>query len=248
MNTLTIYPLSSRVSPFPSSTRVPPLIASAELPPRRFDPDYSFATKEPQIDEDPSVNARLQRLEDDYEKHGMRRTVEGLLIVHEHGHPHVLLLQVANSFFKLPGDYLRPGEGEIDGLKRRMHERLGPEPLSTTTTTTGSDVTMAATTTTNGWEQRNLDDWEIAHAVGQFYRPNFEGFMYPYIPAHISKPKEQKTWYLIQLPPSQVLTVPRNMKLIALPLFELYDNAVRYGPQLASIPHLLSRFNFQFEN
>lgn len=194
------YPLSSRVSPFPSSTRVPPLIASAELPPRRFDPDYSFATKEPQIDEDPSVNARLQRLsvglpllsllnarilrrvflpnsEDDYEKHGMRRTVEGLLIVHEHGHPHVLLLQVANSFFKLPGDYLRPGEGEIDGLKRRMHERLGPEPLSTTTTTTGSDVTMAATTTTNGWEQRNLDDWEIAHAVGQFYRPNFEGFM-----------------------------------------------------------------------
>ena len=27
--------------------------------------------------------------------------VEGLLVVHEHGHPHVLLLQVANAFFKL---------------------------------------------------------------------------------------------------------------------------------------------------
>ncbi|GAA5898948.1 cleavage and polyadenylation specificity factor subunit 5 [Sporobolomyces salmoneus] len=205
MNTLTIYPLSN----------------------------YSFATKEAQIDEDPSVNARLQRLEDDYEKHGMRRTVEGLLIVHEHGHPHVLLLQVANSFFKLPGDYLKPGEGEIDGLKKRMHQRLGPE----------TDSGMG-----NGWEVKGEKDWEIADAVGQFYRPNFEGFMYPYIPAHISKPKEIKTWYLVQLPHSQVLTVPRNMKLIALPLFELYDNAVRYGPQLAAIPHLLSRINFIFEN
>lgn len=34
------------------------------------------------------------------------------------------------------------------------------------------------------------------------------------------------------------------MKLLAIPLFELYDNSVRYGPQLAAIPHLLSRYNF----
>jgi hypothetical protein len=32
------------------------------------------------------------------------------------------------------------------------------------------------------------------------------------------------------------------MKLLAIPLFELYDNAARYGPQLSAIPHLLSRF------
>lgn len=36
------------------------------------------------------------------------------------------------------------------------------------------------------------------------------------------------------------------MKLLAVPLFELYDNPARYGPQLASIPHLLSRYNFEF--
>ena len=38
--------------------------------------------------------------------------------VHEHNHPHVLLLQVNNAFWKLPGGRLRPGE---DG------ERLPPE-------------------------------------------------------------------------------------------------------------------------
>lgn len=36
------------------------------------------------------------------------------------------------------------------------------------------------------------------------------------------------------------------MKLLAVPLFELYDNAQRYGPQLSAIPHLLSKYNFEF--
>lgn len=46
--------------------------------------------------------------------------------------------------------------------------------------------------------------------------------------------------------PTEVLSVPKNMKLLAVPLFELYDNTARYGPQLAAIPHLLSRYNFEF--
>jgi cleavage and polyadenylation specificity factor subunit 5 len=36
------------------------------------------------------------------------------------------------------------------------------------------------------------------------------------------------------------------MKLLAVPLFELYENSQRYGPQLSAIPHLLSRYNFEF--
>ena len=40
--------------------------------------------------------------------------------------------------------------------------------------------------------------------------------------------------------------MPKNMKLLAVPLFELYENNARYGPQLAAIPHLLSRYNFEF--
>lgn len=40
--------------------------------------------------------------------------------------------------------------------------------------------------------------------------------------------------------------MPKNMKLLAVPLFELYDNTQRYGPQLSAIPHLLSRYNFEF--
>ncbi len=43
----------------------------------------------------------------------MRRSVDGVLIVHEHGLPHVLLLQLGTTFFKLPGGELKPGEDEV---------------------------------------------------------------------------------------------------------------------------------------
>ena len=63
--------------------------------------NYHFGTKDQQPEEDPSVLARLKRLEDHYENHGMRRTCEGILVCHEHNHPHILMLQIANAFFKL---------------------------------------------------------------------------------------------------------------------------------------------------
>ncbi|KAI9662782.1 MAG: hypothetical protein M1829_006126 [Trizodia sp. TS-e1964] len=196
--------------------------------------NYTFGTKENQPEEDPSVLSRLKRLEEHYDKHGMRRTCEGVLVCHEHNHPHILMLQIANAFFKLPGDYLKPGDDEISGFKSRLNERLAP----VGTQFTGEGVN---------------DEWEIGDTLAQWWRPNFETFMYPFIPAHVTRPKECKKLYFIQLPRSmdspkkpEVLSVPKNMKLLAVPLFELYDNTARYGPQLSAIPHLLSRYNFEF--
>ncbi|ETE59204.1 Cleavage and polyadenylation specificity factor subunit 5, partial [Ophiophagus hannah] len=67
---------------------------------------------------------------------------------------------------------------------------------------------------------------------------------YPYIPAHITKPKEHKKLFLVQLQEKALFAVPKNYKLVAAPLFELYDNAPGYGPIISSLPQLLSRFNF----
>jgi cleavage and polyadenylation specificity factor subunit 5 len=86
---------------------------------------------------------------------------------------------------------------------------------------------------------------------------------YPYLPAHCTTPKESKKLYLVTLPPQSETTppyevsntrlrsladmsvetfaVPLNMKLHAIPIFEFYDNAARYGPQFAGIPYLLSK-------
>ncbi|KAI9250279.1 Cleavage/polyadenylation specificity factor subunit 5 [Sporodiniella umbellata] len=188
--------------------------------------NYTLSTKEPQPEEDPSVSARLRRLETDYNQQGMRRSVEAVLVVHQHNHPHVLMLQIANSFFKLPGHYLEPGIDEAEGLKEIMNKRLGPEdPI----------------------EWNSNTDWSIGECLSTWWRPGYENYMYPYIPAHVTHPKEKKSLYIVHLPPHKVLSVPKNMKLLAVPLFELYDNSARYGAQLSTIAHLLSRYQFVYK-
>ena len=178
-----------------------------------------------------------------------------------------------------PGDYLPPDAEEIPGFKQRLNERLAP---------IGSQFSG---------EGVNEGEWEIGDTLAQWWRPNFETFMYPFLPAHVTRPKECKKLYFVKLPKSsmsllsssslslvwswalrflcilyststaestvsgikwgilglkhsilrtEVLSVPKNMKLLAVPLFELYDNTQRYGPQLSAIPHLLSRYNFEF--
>jgi cleavage and polyadenylation specificity factor subunit 5 len=60
-----------------------------------------ISTKSPQPEEDASVEERLNRLRSFYKDHGMRRFAEAVMLCHEHNHPHVMLLQIANSFYKL---------------------------------------------------------------------------------------------------------------------------------------------------
>ncbi|KAJ1336383.1 hypothetical protein BSLG_007167 [Batrachochytrium salamandrivorans] len=170
---------------------------------------FSFGAKDPQPEEDPTIVAKLIRLQSEYEVQGMRTSVEGVLLVHEHGHPHILMLQVANSYYRLPGGILKPGEDEVEGLKLRINQKLAPI----------------------GHDQTSDSDFDVGELIGVWWRPNVESIM---------RPKEMRKIYLIHLPEK----MPKNMKLLAVPLFELYDNAARYGPHLTTLPHLLSRFNF----
>ncbi|XP_026747903.1 cleavage and polyadenylation specificity factor subunit 5 [Trichoplusia ni] len=183
--------------------------------------NYTFGTKEPLFEKDASVPARFQRMREEFSKIGMRRSVEGVLLVHEHGLPHVLLLQLGTAFFKLPGGELNPGEDEIEGLKRLLTETLGRQ---------------------DGVKQ----EWLIEDTIGNWWRPNFEPPQYPYIPPHITKPKEHKRLFLVQLQDRALFAVPKNYKLVAAPLFELYDNAQGYGPIISSLSQSLCRFNFVY--
>uniref|UniRef100_A0A8C0A9E4 Cleavage and polyadenylation specificity factor subunit 5 n=1 Tax=Bos mutus grunniens TaxID=30521 RepID=A0A8C0A9E4_BOSMU len=67
-----------------------------------------FGTKEP-LCEDSSVAARFQRMRKEFDKIGVRRAVETVFIVHEHGLPHLI----------------NPGEDEVEGLKRLITEISG---------------------------------------------------------------------------------------------------------------------------
>ncbi|CAL5407805.1 unnamed protein product [Camellia sinensis] len=204
---------------------------------------YTFGTKEPKMEKDTSVADRLARMKVNYMKEGMRTSVEAILLkigsmrlkdafpaqikdrVQEHNHPHILLLQIGNTFCKLPGGRLKPGETEVEGLKRKLNGKLGANSPAL------------------------QPDWQIGECVAVWWRPNFETIMYPYCPPHITKPKECKKLFLVHLSEREYFAVPKNLKLLAVPLFELYDNVqdgeiIRYGPVISTIPQQLSRFQF----
>ncbi|CAG0890513.1 unnamed protein product [Cyprideis torosa] len=183
--------------------------------------NYTFGTKDHVREKDLSVNARFQRMREEYPKVGVRKSVEGVLLVHEHDLPHVLLLQCGSSFFKLPGGEVDPGEDELDALKRYLTFHLGR---------------------TDGVAQ----EWNVDECIGNWWRPNFENHQYPYVPAHVTKPKEHKRIFVVTLPEKALFAVPRNYKLVAAPLFELYENSQGYGPLISSLPQAVSRFDFMY--
>lgn len=114
-------------------------------------------------------------------------------------------------------------------------------------------------------------EWAIEDTIGNWWRPNFEPPQYPYVPPHITKPKEHKRLFLVQLQEKGIrkkfyqesvickfmsriivftcmiflclalFAVPKNYKLVAAPLFELYDNSQGYGPIISSLPQSLCR-------
>ena len=51
----------------------------------------------------------------------------------------------------------------------------------------------------------------------------------------------------MHLPERCYFAVPKNLKLLAVPLFELFDNTQRYGHVIAAIPQNLSRFHFNMQ-
>jgi cleavage and polyadenylation specificity factor subunit 5 len=89
--------------------------------------------------------------------------------------------------------------------------------------------------------------FQVGELLCTHWRPNFETMQYPYLPPHITKPKECRKVFAVALPERCYFAVPKNHKLLAVPLFELFDNSARYGPQIAAIPHLLGRFNITLE-
>ncbi|KAF8697373.1 hypothetical protein HU200_035966 [Digitaria exilis] len=174
---------------------------------------------------------RALRLKANFAAHGLRTSVHGVLLVELFDHPHVLLLQVRNSSFVLPGGRLRPGEEDVQGLKRKLSSKLSVV----------DDLGDA----------EDEDDWQVGECIGMWWRSEFEAIPFPYMPPNFRSPKVQNVavstvskfsivtivltqvcivkecikLFLIRLPMSRQFIVPRNMKLLAVPLSQIHNNA-----------------------
>lgn len=182
---------------------------------------YYFGSKEAIPFKDETLADRVRRMKSNYSAHGLRTCVEAVILVELFKHPHMLLLQVRNSIFKLPGGRLRPGESDIDGLKRKLSRKLS----------------------VNNENDGGMD-WQVGDFLGVWWRPDFETLLYPYLSPSVKKPKECTKLYLVKLPESRKFIVPKNLKLLAVPLCQIHENHKTYGSIISGVPQLLSKFSF----
>eukprot|EP00798_Chlamydomonas_sp_ICE-L_P028011 gene28011-31108_t len=45
-----------------------------------------------------------------------------------------------------------------------------------------------------------ITPWDVGECTGVYWRPNFDTVFYPYLPPHITKPKEVKRLFVVPLP------------------------------------------------
>ncbi|GFQ06599.1 pre-mRNA cleavage factor im 25 kDa subunit 1 [Phtheirospermum japonicum] len=183
---------------------------------------YYFGSKGSLSFKTEAVSDRLLRLKSNYDAFGMRNCVAAVIVVELFKHPHLLLLQEQNTIYKLPGGRLRPGESDIDCLKRKLSSKL------------------------SAGEDGRGPEWEVGECLGMWWRPDFEALVYPYLPPNIKRPKECTKLFLVKLPPSRRFIVPKSFRILAIPLCQLHDHEETYGPIVSTVPQLLSKFTFNF--
>jgi cleavage and polyadenylation specificity factor subunit 5 len=100
--------------------------------------------------------------------------------------------------------------------------------------------------------------FRVGEVLGVWYRPSLDRHMYPYCPPHVTRPMEVRTIFLIHV--LDVFSAASagglrlvtgggydgQMELVAVPLFELMDNAGKYGIVASSIPYVVSRLHINF--
>uniref|UniRef100_J3MST6 Pre-mRNA cleavage factor Im 25 kDa subunit n=1 Tax=Oryza brachyantha TaxID=4533 RepID=J3MST6_ORYBR len=122
----------------------------------------------------------------------------------------------------------RAAAADVPGLKRKLSSKLS----------------VAGNQDVDHGGDGDCDEWQIGECVGMWWRSEFDAAPFPYLLPNARAPKECIKLFLIKLPVSRQFVVPRNMKLLAVPLSQIHDNAQVYGPIIAGIPNLLSKFSF----
>ena len=178
--------------------------------------NYSSVTSEFLSTPRPYSTTAISR-RDEWLQKGMRKTLHLLLLAHDNGVPCVLVQRAASGYSCLEG-VLEPGQSEEEAIKTILVRHLMKHSVS------------------------DRLEFSISDCVLQLWRPDFDDHLYPYLPGHVSRPKEQLRLVLVGLPPRAVLQLPPGVALDAVPLGELKRRGqAGFGSLLAAVPDVLSR-------
>lgn len=87
---------------------------------------------------------------------------------------------------------------------------------------------------------------EVLEHVATWYRPQFTDDWYPYIPSHITEPKEEERWFVAVFPPDTRLQTCAPYVIGSIPLYTVYNNRSMFDERYSSFPVLISHFDYIF--
>merc|ERR1712113_92633 len=183
--------------------------------------NYHFGkNKPPKKIKDATYEDRLIRIRERIEQNGSLLSVYGVMIVMQYKTPHLIVINgPQENRYELPGGQIKYDKYDKEGLKQKLDKQML-------------------------FKSKDLKfDWKIGELLGIFYRPSHQNFILPYLPPHVSKVKEVFKLYFVQLPEVASFSISKNQNVIAVPIFDLFDNAFQWGNVFVSIPGFLSRLN-----
>ncbi|EGD77564.1 hypothetical protein PTSG_08662 [Salpingoeca rosetta] len=182
--------------------------------------NYKILKDDSKTEPKSAMDEKLMALMHKFNETGLVETMQLVMLVEQHGHPHVLLLQPHPKFSLLPHTEIKPDETSKETVHRILQEQF--------------QVAEPA-----------LNQFRIVDLAAVWWRPHFEQPTYPYQPPHVTKPKERIQVVLVQMPESCDFVVPGNGNVRAVPLIELYDNKESFGQLIATLPQTLSRYDVE---
>jgi len=65
--------------------------------------------------------------------------------------------------------------------------------------------------------------WDIGDCLGTSWRPNFDTISYPYLPPHVTRPKECRKMFVVPLPDRALFAVSQTRAAVALMVLPRYS-------------------------
>ncbi|KAL8270770.1 hypothetical protein Esti_005325 [Eimeria stiedai] len=167
-----------------------------------------------------------------YLREGTRRSVAAVFLVHRAEYPHVLLLldqqrQKYNLVMFKYKTWQKPREVLHNKLSKYLIKSdQGPK---------------------RKWVAQQLGgdaaEMEVAEFLGEWWRGDFDDELIPYLPPHVTRPKERVRVHQVQLAPRCSFRIPTGFCLTVVPLFDLSPQ--RVGLAISGLSHLLARFTIR---
>jgi cleavage and polyadenylation specificity factor subunit 5 len=144
-----------------------------------------------------------------------------VFITHIDGVLHLLVFKKTQGSESVPflfGGKLIEGESERDGLARHLQGFIMKDKSS------------------------DSCEWKVGEVLTKLYRPEFDERVYPFVPPHVSRPKEEITLIQVVLPPKCVFALRESVSISAVAMHDILRSPGSFPFLISSLPVLISRF------